>query len=152
MSSLRTTENTIRTFHYSTIHHDDVIKWKYFPRYWSFVRGIHRSPVNSPHKDQWRRALMFSLICAWKKNGLVNNLNAGDLRHHRGHHDLIVMWRNLLYQLIEAEWRIRKRIRSLSGAKPSEPTMAYCQSDQGEQISVKFESKCITFYSRKCIW
>ena len=24
---------------------DDVIKWKHFPRYWPFVRGIHRSPV-----------------------------------------------------------------------------------------------------------
>ena len=23
--------------------HDDVIKWKHFPRYWPFVRGIHRS-------------------------------------------------------------------------------------------------------------
>ena len=45
--------------------HDDVIKWKYFPRYWPFVRGIHRLPVNSPHKGQWRGALMFSLICAW---------------------------------------------------------------------------------------
>ena len=22
------------------------------PRYWPFVRGIHRSPVNSPHKGQ----------------------------------------------------------------------------------------------------
>ena len=43
--------------------HDDVIKWKHFPRYWPFVRGIHRSPVNSPHKGQWRGALMFSLIC-----------------------------------------------------------------------------------------
>ena len=32
--------------------------------------GIHRSPVNSPHKGQWRRALMFSLICAWMINGL----------------------------------------------------------------------------------
>ena len=31
---------------------DDVIKWKHFPRYWSFVRGIHRSPVDSPHKGQ----------------------------------------------------------------------------------------------------
>ena len=29
-----------------------------------FVRGIHRWPVNSPHKGQWRGALMFSLICA----------------------------------------------------------------------------------------
>ena len=42
--------------------HDDVIKWKHFPRYWPFVRGIPRSPVNSPHKGQWRGALMFSLI------------------------------------------------------------------------------------------
>ena len=23
--------------------HDDVIKWNHFPRYWPFVRGIHRS-------------------------------------------------------------------------------------------------------------
>ena len=45
--------------------HDDVIKWKHFPCYWPFVRGIHRSPVNSPHECQWRRTLMFSLICAW---------------------------------------------------------------------------------------
>ena len=45
--------------------HNDVIKWKHFSRYWPYVRGIHRSPVNSPHKGQWRGALMFSLICAW---------------------------------------------------------------------------------------
>ena len=29
--------------------HDDVIKFKQFPRYWPFVRGIHRGHVNSPH-------------------------------------------------------------------------------------------------------
>ena len=34
------------------VTHDDVIKWKHFPRNWPFVRGIHRSPVNSPHKGQ----------------------------------------------------------------------------------------------------
>ena len=39
--------------------HDDVIKWKHFLRYWPFVRGIHRSPVDSPHKGQWRGASMF---------------------------------------------------------------------------------------------
>ena len=44
--------------------HDDLIKCKHFPPYWPFVRGIHRSPVNSPHRDQWRGALVFSLICA----------------------------------------------------------------------------------------
>ena len=47
--------------------HDDVIKWKHFPRHWPFVRVIHRSPVNYPHNGQWRGALMFSLICAWIK-------------------------------------------------------------------------------------
>ena len=31
---------------------------KHFPRYWPFVLGIHQSPVNSPHKGQWRGALM----------------------------------------------------------------------------------------------
>ena len=45
--------------------HDDVIKWKCFPRYWPFVRGIQRSPGNSLHKGQWHGALMFSLICVW---------------------------------------------------------------------------------------
>ena len=78
------------------IHHDDVIKWKPFPRYWPFVQGIHRSPVNSPHNGQWRRALIFSLICVWL-NGWVNNREAGDLRRHRAHYDVIVMFRqNLL--------------------------------------------------------
>ena len=73
--------------------HDDVIKWKHFPRYWPFVRGIHRSPVNSPHKDQWRGALMFTLICA-RINAWVNNREDGDLRRYRRHYDVIVMVKN----------------------------------------------------------
>ena len=68
--------------------YDDVIKMKHFPRYWPFVRGIHRSPVNSPHKGQWRWALV--LICTWM-NGWVNNGEASDLRRHRTHYDVIVM-------------------------------------------------------------
>ena len=48
-------------------YHDDVIKLKHFLHYWPIVRGIHRSPVNSPHKGQWSEALMFSLICALNK-------------------------------------------------------------------------------------
>ena len=42
----------MRQVHFMSDGHDDVIKWKYFPRYWPFLRGIHRSPVNSPHKGQ----------------------------------------------------------------------------------------------------
>ena len=71
-------------------YHDDVIKLKHYPRYWPFVRGIHRSPVNSSHKGQWRGALMFSLICT-PINGRVNNGEVGDFRRHRAHDDVTVM-------------------------------------------------------------
>ena len=47
-------------------------------------------PLNSPHKGQWRGALMFSLIYAWI-NDWVNNREAGDLRRHLVHYDVIVM-------------------------------------------------------------
>ena len=73
--------------------HNNVIKWKRFPPYWPFVRGIHRLPLNSPHKGQWRGALMVSLICAWI-NGWVSNQDAGVLRRNRGHYDVTVMFRN----------------------------------------------------------
>ena len=69
---------------------DDVIKWNHIPRYWPLVRGIHRWPVNSPHKGQWRGALMFSLIYAWI-NVWVNDREAGDLWRHRAHYDVTVM-------------------------------------------------------------
>ena len=66
--------------------------WKQFPRCWYFVRRIHRSPVNSTHKGQWRSSLMFSLICVWI-NDWVNSREAGDLRRHRAHYDVTVMWK-----------------------------------------------------------
>ena len=80
----------VRTTEFKPWMHDDVIKWKHFPRNWPFVREIHRSPVNFPHKGQWRGALMFSLIYAWI-NDWVNNREAGDLRRQHGHYDVIVM-------------------------------------------------------------
>ena len=75
---------------WATAWHDDVMKWKHFPSYWPFVWGIHRSPVNSPHKGQWRGALMFSFIYTWI-NDWVNNREAGDLRRHRDYYDVVVM-------------------------------------------------------------
>ena len=56
---------------------DDVIKWKHFPRY-----------------GQWRGALMFSFMCA-RINGWVNHREAGDLRHHRAHYDVIIIVRSI---------------------------------------------------------
>ena len=48
-----------------------------------------RPPVDSPHNDQWRGVLMFSLICAWT-NRWANNRDAGDFRCHRVHYDVTV--------------------------------------------------------------
>ena len=87
---------TFLNFHHSqstnyvlNIHYD-VIKWKYFPCHWPFVRENSPVPVNSPHKGQWRGALMSSLICA-RINDWVNNRQAGDWRCHCGHYNVNVM-------------------------------------------------------------
>ena len=48
--------------------------------------------VNSPHKGQWRGVLMFSLTCT-RINGWVNNGEAGDLRRHRAHYGVTVMFK-----------------------------------------------------------
>ena len=78
--------------------HDDVIKWKHFPRNWPFVRGNSPVPVNSPLKGQWRGTLMFSLICVWI-NGWANNRKVGNLSRNRGHYDVIAM------QLLNHVWK-----------------------------------------------
>ena len=94
-------------------------QWKHFPRYWPFVRGIHRSSVNSPHKGQWRGALMSSLIWAWM-DGWVNNREAGDLRRHRAHYDVKIMIYSSTLPLIGSSMGIhirnprRHRLRWLS--------------------------------------
>ena len=68
-----------------------------------WLRGIHRSPVYSPHTDQWRGALMFSLICAWS-NGWVSNQDTGYLRHHRAHYDVTVMRCHIVTQWSGQPW------------------------------------------------
>ena len=68
--------------------------WRHQMETFSALRALcaGNSPVtgDSPHKGQWRGALMFSLICACI-NGWVNNREVGDLRCHRVHYDVIVM-------------------------------------------------------------
>ena len=105
----KTTQQDIASFIYnSDFFHDDVIKWKHFPRNCPFVRGIHRS--------RWIPHTKASDAELWI-NGWVNNREAGDLRSHRGHHDVnvIVMymgtyqWRNR-YRHTDTEtkgWQIR---------------------------------------------
>ena len=68
------------------------------------VRGIHLSPANSIHKGQWRRALMFSLICA-RTNCWANHADAGELRRHRAHYDVIVMPRRDVFMHCQTSWK-----------------------------------------------
>ena len=68
--------------------HDDVIKWKHFPRYWSFVQGSHRWIPLTKASDA---ELWYFLWSAPWINSWVNNRGAGDLRCHRAHYDVIVM-------------------------------------------------------------
>ena len=61
------------------MNHDDAIKGKYAPRYWPFAK-----------EDQWRGALMLSLI--WDStNGWSNYRDAGELKRHRVLCDVTVM-------------------------------------------------------------
>ena len=71
-----------------------------FSAFLALCTGIHRSPVNSPHKGQWHGALKFSLISAWI-NPWVNNHEACDLRRHRAHYDVTVMTNHSRPQLCE---------------------------------------------------
>ena len=96
--------------------HDDVIKWRHFSRYWPFVRGIHRSLADSPHKGQCRGALIFSL------NGWANNRDARDFRRHRAHYHVTVIYRNCTIAICQPGARptngisIEFEIRSKFGA------------------------------------
>ena len=133
-------ENYLRSRMYRihvTDWHDDVIKWKHFPCYWPFVRGIHRSPVNSPNKGQWRGALMFCLICVWI-NGWVNRHEAGDLRRYRAHYDVSVTKKyrwckysgNTRTLVIVAHWNI-SRI-SIEVKINDDPVREFCIRDKQE--------------------
>ena len=74
--------------------HNDIIEWKHSMIYWPFVRGIHWSPVDFPHKGQWCGALIFSLICTWTI-GWANIRDTSDLSRHHAYYDVTVMNSNL---------------------------------------------------------
>ena len=90
------------TIVYSTVYWDADQRKHQSSASLAYVCGIHRGPVNSPHK--WpvlrkmfpfhdvimKHLIRISLICAWT-NGWVNNREAGDMRRHRALYDGIIM-------------------------------------------------------------
>ena len=109
--------------------HDDVIKWKHFPRYLPFVRGIHRSPLNSPHKGQWRGALAFFFICAWTSS-LLYNEDTGDLRRHIAHYDVIVMDSGIIRRTLPLDICVTARLDTRQNN-----TQRYIYPPRGEKLA-----------------
>ena len=89
---------------WSNHHHNSSPWWRHQMEIFS---GIHRSTVNTPHRGQWREALMYSLICVWI-NVWVNNRDAGDLRRYRAHYDVTVMFIDNMHVNIGCGMVIRK--------------------------------------------
>ena len=101
------------TSHYLSLYWPRLVPWwrhqmkTFSALYWPFVRRNHWSPVHSPHKGQWRKALMFSLICAWT-NGWANNRDAGNLRRYRAHYDVHVLSMMPYGSVTRSQWVNRR--------------------------------------------
>ena len=69
-----------------------IVSWVYCViTLWRYqMETFSASPVDYPHSDQWRGALLFSLICAGPNNW-ANNRYACDLRRHGVNNDVTVM-------------------------------------------------------------
>ena len=66
--------------------HDDIIRWKHFPRYWPFVKEIHQSPGYPSQRPLMRSFDVF--LCALS---LTKSPDAGDLRRHAAHCDVTIV-------------------------------------------------------------
>ena len=80
----------------ATKYSEQNVPWRHqmetFSALLAICAGNSPVPGNSPHKSQWRGALMFSLICVW-----INNREAGDLRRYRAHYDVTVILASSLF-------------------------------------------------------
>ena len=102
----------------------------------AFVRGIHRWPVNSPHKwpVTWKMFPFDDVIMIALDVSQINSSppSAAYMRRWIG---------SGLVQVMACR---------LFGAKPlPQPMFAYCRLDFWEQISMKFESEFCYFHARK---
>ena len=91
----------------TSIDHDDVIKWRHFPRNWPFVWGIR--PVNSPHK--WPVTRSFDVFFDLRLNKRFSKpswgwwfetLSRPLWRHRNGYMGHSFIWNNGMRLLIHA--------------------------------------------------
>ena len=125
----------------------------YFPRYWLLVRGIHRLPVDSPHKGLVTRSFdVFFDVCLtkrwnaqWSCWWFRGSCRSWDVNSSTPCATYTRRW----------TWSALVQIMAccLDSAKLlSEPVQTYCQLDPKEHASMKFYLKFKYFHSRKCVW
>ena len=98
-------------------------------------------PVNSPHKGQWRGSLKFSLIYAWI-NDWINNREAGDLRRHCGHYDVIVMFQGKLCDICQQPVRVTCSTKLMKELCTPVKVILSCHSIHADTVTLP---KCMTF-------
>ena len=102
------------------IAHDDVIKWKIFPRYLSLVWDIHRSPVYFSHKGQWRFDDFIDLrLNKWLSKQSRRRWLEIPLSSLRRHYYARTSWHGTLFRFTGYLWR--KDIQA-AGGFPSQKT------------------------------
>ena len=91
--------------------HNDVMTWKCFLHYWPFVWGIHRSPVDSPHKGpEMQRFDVF--FCLFAISCWTNSPVASDFRCLNSHVTLqewfwyITFWSLSFWKKIFLFWQV----------------------------------------------
>ena len=113
----------------------------------AFVRGIHRRPVNSPHKWPVTRK-MFPF------DDVVMNRQILFFLFHLGLAAHSSPTPRDAYMRRWTGWAVDQLMAwHLVGVKPlPEPMGTFSQLDPWEQTSVKFESKYKAFHFWKCVW
>ena len=89
-------------FYSSRCYHDEVIKWKHFPRYWPFVRGNHRPPVNDVTE---MRAPVGTKATLWSCSLCMNTVKGSTLLGQDCDHLLRCAYR-LQISWLHFEWHI----------------------------------------------
>ena len=89
----------------TALNHYDVIKWKHFPRYCPYVRGIHQSPADSPTKGQYHKRLIF--LCCQSKQTAEQILDRPVIRNP------------ITFISCHRNWFLKKRLQPILTSKMS---------------------------------
>ena len=132
------------------VFHDDVIKWKHFPRHRPFVRRMQIPLTKLSDAELW----CFLWSAPWI-NGWVNNREAGDVRQHRAHYDVIVMsWVvqhiGFIIRIVSIKTNLNTIMDAVAPKLSTSIGVSYCLSELLLGFYIKLEEVVFVFrYARK---